>query len=138
MGRIQTQATCPRGDVTEAELLSFLRNSIQSTWALELLLLLKQHPAKTFAPSELVRELRASSALVSLSASQLQKAGLIACDESGGCRFAPVSALVAEACDALAKLYSEKPFMVIKAIVDTPNERLRSFADAFRIKKKDE
>ena len=34
----------------------------------------------------------------------------------------------------VARLYAQKPMMVIKAIVSSPDEKLRLFSDAFKFK----
>ncbi len=122
----------------DASLLNFLRSSIRSTWALELLLLLRKNAPQAFSPSELVLELRATRSLISACIAQLQSVGLVACDEARGCVYAPASPALAQASDALARAYEERPVAVITAIVATPNERLKSFADAFRFTKKDD
>lgn len=122
----------------EAELLSFVRSSIRSTWALEMLILMRGRPDWSFSTAELVRELRATQRLVSACAEQLQAAGLVACEDDGSCRFAPASERLGALCDSLAKLYAEKPFTLLAAIAGSPNERLRDFADAFKITRKED
>lgn len=122
----------------DADLLAFVRSSIRSTWALELLLLLRKKAPQRFTGTELVLELRATNTLISACVSQLQAVGLISCDANGACSYAPASPALADATEALARAYEERPMTVINAIVATPNERLKSFADAFRFSKKDQ
>ena len=122
----------------EEDLLSFIRGSIRSTWALELLLLLRKQAPRAYAPEELVRELRATPLLIGGCIEQLQKTGLIACDQGGVCRYAPASPALDQLCGQLARVYEERPVTVINAIVASPNDRLKTFADAFRFTKKDE
>lgn len=122
----------------DADLQSFIRGSIPSTWALELLLLLRKHAPRPFPPEQLVLELRATPLLVSGCIEQLQKAGLVACEAEGTCRFAPASPALEQLCDQLARTYAERPVAVINTIMATPHDRLRSFADAFRFTKKED
>jgi len=123
--------------VLDADLLSFVRSAIRSTWALELLLLLRAHQDRAFTTDEAVLELRATRTLISSCTKQLQDAGLVVC-EGDRCRYAPASPALEELCAQLAQAYQERPVTVINAIVASPNERLKSFADAFRFTKKDE
>ena len=51
-------------NIQEEAILSFLRSSIKSAWALELLLLLHRDRERLWSVQELVRELRGSTALV--------------------------------------------------------------------------
>jgi hypothetical protein len=50
--------------VISDDLLSFIRASVRSTWALELLLLMRKQAPRAFAPEELVLALRASRSRV--------------------------------------------------------------------------
>lgn len=119
------------------DLLSFVRASIRSTWALELLLLLRRQ-RRALADDELVRSLRASRSLVSMCLSQLQAAGLVVRDEAGLWRYAPATPTLSALSDRLEQAYGERPVTVINAIAASPDDRLRNFADAFRFPKKDE
>lgn len=121
----------------QPDLLSFVQGSIRSVWELELLLLLRKQPERVFARDELVRELRATPALIGRCVEQLQSAGLLAC-EGAGCRYAPASPALQALCDELETAYRERPVALIAAIVSSPDERLKNFADAFRLKEKDE
>lgn len=119
------------------DLLSFVRASTRSTWALELLLLLmrEQHAAGLSA-DELVRALRGSPTLVATCLEQLQDAGLLVHDEMGRWRYAPSSDALRDLAGRLQSVYAERPLAVINAIIGSPNERLKSFSDAFRFPKK--
>lgn len=121
----------------DPELLTFIRGSFRSVWALELLLLLRKGAPASFGPEQMARELRATPTLVATCTEQLQVIGVLSC-EAGNCRYAPVSPVLADLCDALERAYRERPVAVINAIVSTPDDRLKNFADAFRFKEKDE
>lgn len=86
---------------------------------------------------ETARELRATNSLVSKVLPQLESAGLLASEE-GRYRFAPASPALQELCGLLELEYRERPVAIVDAIVSTPNDRLKNFADAFRFKEKDE
>lgn len=120
------------------DLLSFIRASIRSTWALELLLFMRKQAHRSLAPDALVLALRATPALVSTCLDQLQTAGLVVRDEDGSWRYAPAAAALDQLAAELEAAYAERPVAVINAIMATPTDRLKSFADAFRFPKKDD
>jgi hypothetical protein len=119
------------------DLLSFIRASIRSTWALELLLLLRKQAPRASAPEELVLALRATPTLINTCLAQLQAAGLVAPEEGGAWRYAPSAPALDQLVADLEGAYAERPVTVINAIMAAPAERLKSFADAFRFPKKD-
>ena len=120
------------------DLLSFIRASVRSTWALELLLLMRKQAPRAYAPDELVLALRASPSLVATCLDQLQTAGLAMREENGAWRYAPAAPALDELSQQLADAYAERPVAVINAIMTAPTDRLKSFADAFRFPKKDD
>ncbi len=122
----------------DAELLNFIRASINSTWALELLLLMRRQRPRAFQPEELVLALRGTNTLVNTCLDQLLKSGLVARNEAGEWLYAPASPALEELVAQLESAYAEKPVSVINAIVASPNDRLKSFADAFKLPKKDD
>jgi len=124
--------------VISNDLLSFIRASVRSTWALELLLLMRKQAPRAYAPDELVLALRASPSLVATCLDQLQTAGLAMREENGAWRYAPAAPALDELSQQLADAYAERPVAVINAIMTAPTDRLKSFADAFRFPKKDD
>lgn len=115
------------------EQLAFIRRSLKSVWALELLLLLRADRERSWTTAELVGELRASDSLVSRVLEDFRRHGLVGGD--GGWRYVE-KAPDADLCDQIESLYRERPMTLIKAI-STPPDRLQALADAFRIKKGD-
>jgi hypothetical protein len=104
-------------------------------WTLELLLLMSRSSSRRWSPGELVRELRASDAVVSEGLASLQTAGLVSSEQDGDFRYAPASPRLDRCVQQLAQVYRERPTAVTKAIFGNPNERLHTFADAFRLKR---
>lgn len=119
--------------MTDRDLLAFIGGSIRSVWALEMLLLLKRDPARRWTPSELVRELRASTMVVDEGIRTFAAAGLISGDDDRGWAYAPASSVIAEMCDALDRAYRERPVAVVNAIVSR-TDKIQSFANAFRLR----
>jgi hypothetical protein len=119
--------------VADLDLVGFIRRSIPSVWALDVLLLVRRPPLRTWSAGELVGELRASDAVVNGVLSGLQREGLVAEGEDGRFRFAPAATLLEDLTVALADAYAERPFAVINAIVST-DAKLQTLADGFRLK----
>jgi hypothetical protein len=124
--------------VLDADLLSFVRSAIRSTWTLELLLLLRKERARAFAQDELVRELRSTTALIGRCIRELQDEKLVDCSAVSGCRYQPATPELDQMCERLERAYAERPVAVINAIIQSPADRRQSFADAFRFTKKEE
>ena len=119
--------------VADLDLVAFIRRSIPSVWALDVLLLVRQTPCRRWSTDELVGELRASDAIVTGVLEGVQRDGLIARDEDGRFRFAPAAALLEDLTVALAEAYAERPVAVINAIAST-DAKLQTLAGAFRLK----
>lgn len=115
------------------DLLAFIHASIRSVWALEVLLLLKRED-RPWAVETIVQELRASTSLVAECLSALETAGLMRRTEDGGYLYAPASSALAELVDQLDQTYRKMPVTVVRAVLSSPNDKLQSFADAFRLK----
>jgi hypothetical protein len=124
--------------VLDADLLSFIRSMIRSTWTLELLLLVRKDPTRSFSEDELVRELRSTPALIGRGVRELQAAKLVESADGGQCRYAPATPELDQLCVRLERAYTERPVAVINAIVQSPADRRQSFADAFRFTKKED
>lgn len=123
----------------DAELLDFVRHSVRSIWALEVLLLLRRRAPAFASVDDLVVELRATSKLIERCLAQLEAAGCIARDDDGAGRYAPATRHIAQMGDALETASTERPVALRDAIASSPTDNLRNFADAFRFKKdKDE
>lgn len=119
----------------EAEILDFVRNSIGSVWALEVLALVRGEPKRTWGVDELVRELRSSPAAIAGASELLAGAGLLAKIDDHACRYEPATPELDHIGELVQKIYSAKPATVIGAIFEPPDDKLRAFAAAFRFKK---
>jgi hypothetical protein len=116
-----------------SDLLAFIRTSISSVWALELLLLLKRED-RAWTDEALVKELRASDALVADGLAVFETSGLVRRDGGGSFIYDPASPVLRALADELEKTYRERPVSVVRAIVSLPNDKLQNFADAFRFR----
>jgi hypothetical protein len=120
--------------VLEPSLLVFIRSSIPSIWALELLLLLRRAAPGYLTRDDLVQHLRATPTLIDRLLQRLTASGLVGRNESGGYRFECHSAETETLCEALALAADERPIALRDAIIAAPNDKLRDLADAFKFK----
>jgi hypothetical protein len=118
----------------DTEILNFVRSSIGSVWALEMLLLVSGRPERAWQQDELVRELRSSPAAVAGATQSLQRAGLLAAAGADTWRYQPASPELDHIGELVRKIYAAKPATVIGAIFDPSDAKLRAFIDAFKFK----
>src|SRR5689334_14163831 len=120
--------------MTEEEILRFVSANVKSIWALELLLMMRRQRARLWRTEELVSELRASTVVVREALAGLGAGGLVTGDDTGRFCYRPISDQLDAIVESTQGLYASKPLAIINAIAAAPNEKLRIFADAFRLK----
>ncbi len=102
-------------------------------WALELLLFLRRDPGRGWRSDDLVRELRGSETIINETVAQLQSAGLVTLEDDVY-KYQPASSDIDRMVGQVDDLYKEKPISVMKAIMTAPNDKLRVFSEAFKLK----
>lgn len=117
----------------EEQVLAYVGAVIKSVWMLETLLLLRRS-GRAWREADLVREMRASTKVIDDVIDALTLAGLASVEKEGEVRFAPLTPVLENFAASLETLYRTKPVEVLKAIAMTPNEKLRLFSNAFRLK----
>lgn len=115
--------------------LRLIHSSIKSAWALELLLLMRRHAARSWTIDALTAELRSSPSLVASILIGFAKADLVREQPDGSYRYAPGTADLDDTVRQLDAVNAERPLAVIKAIISAPNDKLTSFVDAFKLRK---
>lgn len=118
----------------EDDVLALIRGSIRSIWALELLLLLQRDRGRKWNEAELVRELRGSPLIVRDGLTALQAAGAV-CGQPDRIRYCPRTDRIADLVGRLVQSYEQRPAAVMRAIAAAPDDRIQTFADAFRFKR---
>lgn len=111
----------------------FLRRYISSVGHLDILLLLYKDPERKWTVKEVSQELRTNLSLAEDQLKQLNRSGLVM-EEQGFyqcCRELEIIRKV----ESLLQFYHLKRQIVIEFIYTQPLDRIRSFADAFKIKK---
>jgi len=122
--------------VKEQSVLAFVARSFRSVWPLELLLVLMQDPQAPWQVDALAREVRANPSVVVQGLVALEAASFVATDAEERYRFHPDNPEAAEMAHAVVDLYNQKPRAVMRAIFSAPSDRIQTFADAFRLRKK--
>jgi len=120
--------------LSEEEVLAFVHSELGSVWALELLIFLQNNADNTFRLEELVLRLRSSSLAIAQGLARLKDNGFAEEAADGTYRFAPRSPRHLQMATAIQSISVEKPMTLIKAIAEIPNNQLRNFSDAFKIR----
>lgn len=119
----------------DPRLLDLLSGTIASVWGVELLLRMRQEPQRNWTSDELVTELRSSELVVDQSLERLERAGLIVRSSRAEAKFSPATDELAALIDQLDDEYRLRPGSVRRAIVSPPDDKLRSFTDAFLLRR---
>jgi hypothetical protein len=122
-------------DRLPAELLAFLRAHINSLEQLEVLLLLRGAPDRTWTAGEVSEELRTAKNSASARLADLARDGLVLLDEgTAAFRIDPANPN-ADVIARLAETYARRRHAVIEAIFAQPVDGIRLFAAAFRFRR---
>lgn len=119
------------------DIVNFVQTQLGSLWALELMLKMAAAPDRDWTVPALVQELRASERAIAANLERFQRSQLIREGTPGTWRWQPVDTMH-DVCRQLIAAYGITPFAVIQAIAEAPEQRLRQFADAFRLRKDNE
>ncbi|HEX5752662.1 MAG TPA: hypothetical protein VFZ09_41040 [Archangium sp.] len=124
------------GDLPEA-VRRLIAEHIDSVEQLEILLLLHQHPERSWTAESVARELRISPLSAGDRLKDMARAAILARVQGSEAeyRYAPESPQMGEAVSGLAAAYSERRVTVINLIFSKPVDKIRTFADAFRLRK---
>jgi hypothetical protein len=112
----------------------FIAAEIDSVGQLEVLLLLRGTPDKQWTAREVARALVSQAVSVAYWLDRMVNSGLLtAVDDSY--RYAPATPEVERTVDALAESFATYRVAVIGLIFSKPSEGVRSFSDAFRLRR---
>jgi hypothetical protein len=118
-----------------AELRTFLAENIESVAQLELLLLLRREPEKSWTIAAAAQTSYMAEEMTAVLLGELCADGLLGTTAQGDYRYAPRTPELAKLVDELATVYSQRRVTVIGIIHSAPVDKLRRFADAFRLRK---
>lgn len=120
------------------DVLRFVLTSVSSVPFLEAMLLLRAHADKSWNATEVAQRLFVSTALGEELLTQLCDAGLSAPSEAQNSYRWNAGSLVAPVVDKLARIYSVNVVDVTELIHSRQERRALQFADAFRLRRKQE
>jgi hypothetical protein len=116
---------------------SFVAQHIDSAELLETLLLVHSDPAREWSPESVAQSIYTVPAGATRRLEQLVEMGLATSTGTAdpAYRYAPARPALAAQVDALAQAYRAGRVAVINLIYNKPPDPLRSFADAFKLRK---
>ena len=127
------------------EVTSFLADNIDSVLELELLLLLRGEPARLWSAADLAQELKIDPAFAAAQLEKFRQRKLLSGGDNAGAgradqatpayRYAPDSPALDAIVAAVAATYASHRVTMIGLIFSKPTSTLKTFADAFRIRK---
>ena len=121
------------------EFCHFLQVAVPAVEAAELLLLLRREPARAWALAELVSALGPGVSLQEEEAAryvqEFQARGIVDLDAGRRVQYRP-GADPGGHVATLEKVYRERPVTLIRVIYGLRDRKIRSFADAFRLRRK--
>jgi hypothetical protein len=124
-------------DGISQEVKALIAERIDSVVQLEVLLLLHGAPQKEWTAAAVAQELRIEGSWAEDQLNELTNRGLLA--QVGhtppAYRYSPRTADLATAVDGLKEAYADRRVTVISLIFSKPVDKLRSFADAFRLRR---
>ena len=115
------------------EIQNFINAHIRSVGDLEVIFLLANDPKRMWSSEEVSRELRTNVTYAQAQLKELTRVGLVECENT---KFA--SQQDPQLLDLIYRLrndYTLRRSTVINFIYDQPLEKIRGFADAFKLKK---
>jgi hypothetical protein len=116
---------------------TFLAQNIESAELLETLLLVHSQPEREWSPEDVAQAIYTVPAGATRRLEQLVALGLATSDGAGSprYRYAPSNPRLGTDVDALAATYRQHRVAVVNLIYNQPPDPVRSFADAFKLRK---
>jgi hypothetical protein len=119
------------------DLCSFMQECTPSMEAVELLLLLARNPGRGWAPAELARALHPT--VVTEQAARESLNGYVSCGlverrPEGLYVYSQPPPHMSHIIAALEKAYNERPVSLVRLIYALKDKKIRSFADAFKLR----
>jgi hypothetical protein len=117
----------------------FIQANIPSFEAAELLLTLVRQPDEALSAAQALSRMPAGGKLTPAEAARLlegfQARGLLAGEPGQGYRYQPISEELRLHAETLARAYNERPVTLVRIIYALRDSRMRSFADAFKLRR---
>jgi len=120
------------------EFCEFLQTCVPAVHTAELILLLRSRPQEWWDPADVLQRMRAAGLAEPEGARYvelLQARGLLATGPDKRIQFRPADARIADQVEKLAQAYTERPVTLFRVIYALRDTRVRSFAEAFRLRR---
>lgn len=116
---------------------AFIAGQIDSVVQLEMLLLLHADAERAWSAADLAKELRIEPNWAGAQLTALAQRGLLGVVDATGLtyRYGPNTPELATTVEGLAQAYADRRVTIISLIYSKPVDTLKSFADAFRLRK---
>jgi hypothetical protein len=116
---------------------TFLQQRLASLDQIEVVLLLRSDPARTWTATEVAQTLGTAPEPAAMRLFLLASSGVLALETSGmpRYRYAPTDPDTRALIDELSVAYAEDRNAIASLVDSSPRDPLRSFADAFKLKK---
>jgi len=125
-------------DPIPQDIARFMQANIESLEQLELLRVLGEDPNKEWEPAPLGREVQADPQTAASHLAALSSRGLLTVIMRGTEKFyrhGCGSPALDKTLSQLLQMYKERPVSMIRLVYAQATDRLRAFADAFRVRK---
>ena len=116
----------------------FITEHIDSVLQLEVLLLLFAHRSRAFTTDDITKELKIDANWLTSQLGRMCAVGILVCISQSNIstyQYQPAKPEINAAVTGLAEVYVQRRVSVVSLIFNKPTDRLRHFADAFRIRK---
>jgi hypothetical protein len=114
----------------------FLKKCVPTVFSAELLLELAKHPDRWWELGDLLASVPPANVARQDARKYLEtQAQLVKLDADERVRYLPTTEEIHSHVQTLARAYNERPVTLIRVIYAFRDSRIRSFADAFRIRK---
>jgi DNA-binding IclR family transcriptional regulator len=122
----------------EAE--EFIEQAVDTIHQLEILMLLRRSPDRRWRVDHIAAELGMTTATVESSVSGLYVNGVLAMDDvnPAAYRYEPRSVALHAGVESLAAAYETDPMPVLRAVLNKPPRSLRTFSDAFLLRRRND
>jgi hypothetical protein len=122
------------------QLRSFVAEHVASVAQLELILIMHREPERRWTAAEAARTFALSPEMTGQILAELCRQGLVevSASEEPSYRYAPASDAAHLMIGRLADCYQQRRVSLIQLIYGKPADKLRSFADAFDLRKRKE
>jgi len=135
IGRITFGIVIVAMDPLTDDLKHFILENIDSIERLEVLILLHRDSSRHWTAEAVNQELRSNIKWVQSHLEVLTKLNILQCEDKINYFYKPQTTELESLCSRLIQLYKERRVMVINFIYNQSAERIKSLADAFKIRR---